>query len=131
MAAFRYSLLVLKIYSARYVYYRFSVLAVNIETQLVSVGWPEARGGPKRTGRHVCPVACRGARISERGFLRGECGGRAEKSRALCKDKGREHLSLMSSGENARALDGSEGREHPSLPQTEIELFKICDLKLM
>jgi len=33
MAAFRYSLSVLKIYSARYVYYRFSVLAVNIETQ--------------------------------------------------------------------------------------------------
>jgi len=33
MAAFRYSLSVLKIYSARYVYYRLSVLAVNIETQ--------------------------------------------------------------------------------------------------
>jgi len=35
MAAFRYSLSVLKIYSARYVYYRFSVLAENIETQPV------------------------------------------------------------------------------------------------
>jgi len=32
-AAFRYPLSVLKLYSARYVYYRFSVLAVNIETQ--------------------------------------------------------------------------------------------------
>jgi len=32
-AAFRYSLSVLKIYSARYVCYRFSVLAVNIGTQ--------------------------------------------------------------------------------------------------
>jgi len=31
--AFRYSLSVLKIYSVRNVYYRFSVLAVNIETQ--------------------------------------------------------------------------------------------------
>jgi len=34
---FRYSLSILKIYSARYVYYRFSVLAVNIETQPVQV----------------------------------------------------------------------------------------------
>jgi len=34
--AFRYSLSVLKIYSARYVYYRLSVLAVNIETQPLS-----------------------------------------------------------------------------------------------
>jgi len=31
-AAFRYSLSVLKIYSIRYVYYRFSTLAVNIGT---------------------------------------------------------------------------------------------------
>jgi len=31
--AFRYSLSVRKIYSARDVYYRFSVLAVNVETQ--------------------------------------------------------------------------------------------------
>jgi len=30
---FRYLLLVMKIYSTRYVYYRFSVLAVNIGTQ--------------------------------------------------------------------------------------------------
>jgi len=36
-AAFRYSLSVLKIYSARNVYYRFSVLAVNIETQPMRV----------------------------------------------------------------------------------------------
>jgi len=33
LTAFRYSLPVLKIYSARYVYYKFSVLAVNIGTQ--------------------------------------------------------------------------------------------------
>jgi len=32
-AAFRYSLSVLKIYTVRNVYYRFSVLAVNIGTQ--------------------------------------------------------------------------------------------------
>jgi len=32
-AVLRYSLSVLKIYSARYVYYKFSVLAVNIEMQ--------------------------------------------------------------------------------------------------
>jgi len=32
-AAFRYLLPVLKIYSTRYVYHRFSVLAVNIEMQ--------------------------------------------------------------------------------------------------
>jgi len=32
-AAFRYSLSILKIYSARYVYYKFSVLAVHIEMQ--------------------------------------------------------------------------------------------------
>jgi len=31
--AFRYSLPVLKIYSARHVYYRFAVLAMNIGTQ--------------------------------------------------------------------------------------------------
>jgi len=33
MAAFRYSQSVLKIYGARYVCYRFSILAINIETQ--------------------------------------------------------------------------------------------------
>jgi len=33
MAAFRYSLSVLKIHNVRNVYYRFLVLAVNIETQ--------------------------------------------------------------------------------------------------
>jgi len=35
MATFRCSLQVLKIYSARYVYYRFSATAVNIGTQPV------------------------------------------------------------------------------------------------
>jgi len=35
LAAFRYSLLVLKIYSIRYVHYRFLVLAVSIETSAV------------------------------------------------------------------------------------------------
>jgi len=42
-AALRYSLPVLKIYSARNVYYRFSVLAVNIGTQPRSIAQQEAR----------------------------------------------------------------------------------------
>jgi len=45
MAAFRYSLPVLKIYNARYVYYRF-LLAVNIETQ------------PMYTDLYTCYLGC-------------------------------------------------------------------------
>jgi len=68
-------------------------------------------------GRRDYSGACRGARFSKRGLaFRGECGGRAENSRALYRNKGRERPSLMGSGgraENARALDRSGGREHP------------------
>jgi len=48
-AAFRYSLSVLEIYSARHVYYRFSVLAVNIETQPKKAGMAALRFLSDRT----------------------------------------------------------------------------------
>jgi len=56
-AAFWYSLSVLKIYSARYVYYRFSVLAVNIETQSKSLKKTQ-RVMEGRTGCKCSSIPC-------------------------------------------------------------------------
>jgi len=86
------------------------------------VGRPEARGGPCKARGLACAVIR--TRVEMRGFqsiraLSVKCGEKAENSRVLCKEEGREHPSFVLSGgraENARALCKEKGREHPSLP---------------